>query len=261
MSYVVCIVAVAPLRKEASHRSEIVSELLLGEFATVLEETKDFIKLKCLYDDYEGWCQRPQLTRTNQVIDTTEFSLQAINEIEFNHQPCRISIATPVYNSLQLEKYIVNYKSINTWNAATAIFSEENIQKITFNFLNTPYLWGGKSVFGIDCSGFVQQVFKMFNIQLPRDAYQQAEIGESIGFLLETKCGDIAFFDSAEGRIIHVGILLNSETIIHSSSKVRIDKIDNAGIINSDTGERTHQLRLIKRYIKNPAVKAGFNDV
>jgi len=91
-------------------------------------------------------------------------------------------------------------------------------------------------------------VYRFFNIPLLRDAYLQATQGESVGFLQEVKCGDLAFFDNAEGRITHVGILLNESEIIHASGKVRIDKIDNAGIINTDTGLRTHQLRIIKRY-------------
>jgi cell wall-associated NlpC family hydrolase len=83
---------------------------------------------------------------------------------------------------------------------------------------------------------------------LPRDAYLQAAKGEAVGFLQETKCGDLAYFDNDEGRITHVGLLLTQDTIIHSSGKVRVDKIDNLGIVNSNTGERTHKLRIIKRY-------------
>jgi cell wall-associated NlpC family hydrolase len=118
---------------------------------------------------------------------------------------------------------------------------------ITLLYENVPYLWGGKSSFGIDCSGFVQQVFKLFGKHLLRDTYQQATQGESIGFLQEVQCGDLAFFDNAEGRIVHVGILLNSETIIHASGNVRVDTMDSYGIINRNTGMRTHQLRVIKR--------------
>jgi cell wall-associated NlpC family hydrolase len=104
-------------------------------------------------------------------------------------------------------------------------------------------------VFGIDCSGFVQQVFRFFNKNLPRDAWQQAVKGEMVGFLAEVQCGDLAFFDNEEGSITHVGLLFDEKTIIHSSGKVRIDPIDNMGIISRDTGERTHRLRIIKRYL------------
>jgi len=115
--------------------------------------------------------------------------------------------------------------------------------------MNTPYLWGGRSLYGIDCSGFTQQVFGYFNVQLQRDAYQQAEMGTDIGFLAESQCGDLAYFDNKEGKITHVGILLNENTIIHASGRVRIDYIDQAGILNRQTGERTHQLRIVKRLL------------
>jgi cell wall-associated NlpC family hydrolase len=141
--------------------------------------------------------------------------------------------------------------NINYRNAVTANTAKPNadaIKERAMPFLSTPYLWGGRSVFGIDCSGFTQMVFRFFNIPLLRDAYLQATQGDVVGFLQEARCGDLAFFDNAEGRITHVGILLNDQEIIHSSGNVRIDKIDNAGIINVETSVRTHKLRIIKRY-------------
>lgn len=251
MNYVACIVAVAPLRKESAHRSEMVSQLLLGEFAEVLETTKDFVRVKCLYDDYEGWCQKVQLIEVNKTGSTNLYLHKAIGIAKLNGRDCHISLGTPLYSTneiISFEKFTVQYPSRYTCDATKNEFCQENIQHIAEQFLNAPYLWGGKSVFGIDCSGFTQQVFKLFDIKLQRDAYQQAEMGDIIGFLQETKCGDLAFFDNEDGKITHVGILINSETIIHASGKVRIDKIDNAGIISSDTGERTHRLRIIKRY-------------
>jgi len=253
MNQVVCIVAVAPLRREASHGSEIVTELLFGEYAEILAAEKDFVQVKCLYDGYEGWCQRTQLMETATVLETAKFVGEAIQHIHFNQQICRISCATPVYTAKEEIKFgnlSVQYNSSNIIDATAMAFNAANIQSIAYLFLNTPYLWGGKSVFGIDCSGFTQQVYKLFNIQLQRDASQQVEAGDVVGFLQEAVCGDLAFFDNAEGRITHVGILLNSAEIIHASGRVRIDSIDNAGIISSDTGERTHNLRIIKRYKK-----------
>ena len=148
---------------------------------------------------------------------------------------------------VQFDKFSIVFNGA-IWDAANAAFSDDSIQTIANKFINTPYLWGGRSVFGIDCSGFVQQVYRFFNKSLPRDAYEQATVGEVVGFLQEVQCGDLAFFDNEEGRIIHVGILFNSDTIIHSAGKVRVDKIDTMGIVNTDTGERTHKLRIIKRY-------------
>src|SRR6201994_2197792 len=104
-------------------------------------------------------------------------------------------------------------------------------------------------MFGLDCSGFTQTVFKFLNIPILRDAYLQATQGEAVGFLEETKTGDLAFFDNEEGRITHVGILMNAHEIIHASGKVRIDKIDKMGIVRSNDGQRTHHLRVIKRVL------------
>lgn len=254
MKYVVCMVAVSPVRKEAAHKSEMISQLLFGEFGEVLEVAKDFTRVKCLYDGYEGWVQTSQLVEIDQTIvqETIYYTAAWANSVLINGQEMSISFASPVYAQSSKEKiffgkYEVNYGSCSAWKATTG-FTQEKLKGFASQYLNTSYLWGGRSVFGIDCSGFSQQVFKLFNYKLPRDAYQQAELGELIGFLEEAQCGDLAFFDNEEGRITHVGILLSKDEIIHASGKVRIDAIDHLGIVNSDTGQRTHKLRLIKRY-------------
>jgi cell wall-associated NlpC family hydrolase len=123
----------------------------------------------------------------------------------------------------------------------------DRIQQLTSNWINSPYMWGGRTLFGVDCSGFAQVNFKMMGIDLPRDAWQQAQFGNTVKKLKDAVGGDLAFFDDKE-EIVHVGILLNSEQIIHASGKVRIDTIDKKGIINTDTGKRSHSLQSIKRY-------------
>ena len=125
------------------------------------------------------------------------------------------------------------------------------ILKIANMYLNAPYLWGGKSLLGIDCSGLVQVVFSICGLQLPRDASQQVEKGDFVNFLGEAQQGDLAFFDNEAGSIIHVGILLDATQIIHASGWVKIESIDSNGIISSQTGEYTHKLRVIKRLINN----------
>lgn len=253
MSFIACVVPVAPLRAEGAHRSEMVSQLLFGEIAEVLEQTKLFTRLRCRYDGYEGWCQSSQLV----VIDDAQATgcLESLTPgwdslIECNGQPMHLSLGSSLGllqdGKAQLGPFGFSYAG-SPYDPSTAIVSVQALKARAYQFLNTPYLWGGRSVFGIDCSGFVQQVFRFFQQPLPRDAYQQAETGEVVGFLQEAVCGDLAYFDNDEGRITHVGMLLNNDTIIHSSGKVRVDKIDTQGIVNSDTGERTHKLRIIKR--------------
>jgi Cell wall-associated hydrolases (invasion-associated proteins) len=255
MAYAVCRVPVAPLRAEAAHESEMSSQLLLAEAGTVLEETKDFVRLQCLHDGYEGWCQRRQLAFTNTWHpDAGNLLLTAgwVNAITINGIPARVPMGVPVLstdNAHQLQHTLrIHYGNSAVWDAAKSIPTPEAMVERASLFLNTSYIWGGRSVFGIDCSGFVQMVYRFFNIPLLRDAWMQATHGEVVGFLQEARCGDLAFFDDAEGRITHVGILLNDHEIIHASGNVRIDRIDNAGIVNTDTGQRTHQLRIIKRY-------------
>lgn len=253
MSYSICMVAVCPVRAEASHKSEMVSQFLFGESGTILEETKDFIKVKSLHDGYEGWCQRSQLVISDKLLIDPNGKLfidDWVKSVTINGMPAPIPLGVPVpggIETLQVGPYTVQYPAGN-WNTAQAQLTPEQIKSKAFALLNTPYLWGGRSIFGIDCSGFTQLVFRFFNLSLLRDAYQQATQGEVIGFLQEARCGDLAFFDNEEGRITHVGILLNDQVIIHASGKVRVDKIDNAGIINIDTNQRTHKLRIIKRY-------------
>jgi gamma-D-glutamyl-L-lysine dipeptidyl-peptidase len=255
MAYAVCKVPVAPLRAEPAHRSEMISQLLLAEAGLILEEAKDFIKLQSIHDGYEGWCQRSQLvvvdTFTKEAASQT-FTAGWVDTIAINNAPAHVPMGIPVLSAVNAKELSavlhIDYRNAAIENASGAKPGADAIKERAIPFLNTPYLWGGRSVFGIDCSGFTQMVFRFFNIPLLRDAYLQATQGEVVGFLQEARCGDLAFFDNAEGRITHVGILLNDQEIIHSSGNVRIDKIDNAGIVNVETGMRTHQLRIIKRY-------------
>jgi cell wall-associated NlpC family hydrolase len=236
------------------HKSEMTSQLLFGEAVEVLEKGADhWIRVRCLYDDYEGWVTRSHLAETPEAVANKGWHLASdwSNEIIFHKQPMYIPFGSELRGlqngQAEWGKYSWSFKGSHI-DPTNIQRNEKTIIRFTQRFINTPYLWGGRSVFGIDCSGFSQIIYKCLNVPLLRDAYQQATQGEGVGFLQEVKCGDLAFFDNAEGRITHVGILMNDHEIIHSSGKVRIDKIDAQGILNTDTGERTHQLRLIKRY-------------
>lgn len=261
MAVVICIVAVAPLRAEAAHRSEMVSQLLFGELAEVIEgnpqlPTGSFVRLRMLLDGYEGWCQSAQLALLPDVLRINQnypIASAHSNTVFINETPMQVPFGAAIGLFHQQTNDIAGMQIKYTGQLHDPVnqsFDSSLLKQIALLFLNTPYLWGGRSIWGIDCSGFVQQVYRYFNQYLPRDAYQQAELGEDIGFLAEAQCGDLAYFDNAEGKITHVGIMLGPDAIIHASGKVRIDRIDQAGILNTDTGERTHQLRIVKRLIK-----------
>ena len=253
MAVLVCTVPVSPMRREAAHRSEMVSQLLFGECALILEEEGDFVKVCGAYDGYEGWCQRSQLRAISDEIppSTTLYSNDYCAEVMLQGQRMFLPFGSPIYGAEQNAKLFGEGSLDNKNFSQNAIqsaqgFTPERLQDASLRFLNTSYLWGGKSVFGIDCSGFSQQVFKLMGIPLLRDAYQQAEQGEAVTDLASSSTGDLLFFDNEAGRITHVGILLHPQEIIHASGRVRIDKIGADGIYNEE-GRKTHRLHSIRR--------------
>lgn len=222
-----CSVSIAPLRKEPSDRSEMVSQLLFGEEFNIIETQEKWVKIVSTIDSYEGWMDRKQAEAHAENLFAAEpIPHPVIIQNQFFPAGCYVSIVNGSNPSSDLGNVALSYQ-----------FS--------------PYLWGGKTHAGIDCSGFSQMVFRLVGKNIPRDAYQQAELGEVVSFVEEAKTGDLAFFDNAEGHIIHVGILLNTHDssfpkIIHASGWVRLDTLDNEGI-KKENGEQSHRLRIIKR--------------
>lgn len=254
MQHAICLLSVVPVRSEASHRSEMVSQLLFGEYVMMGEEKGDFVAVKCLYDGYEGWVQAAQLTPVEAMQETTIYVGFAQEEVSINGCSRMISIGSPVYQpgeTLQFGNNVVEYSQGNPclWRVSEhqPLFRSE-LEKVCYHYLYTPYLWGGRSVYGIDCSGFVQQVFKLFGINLLRDAYLQAGQGAAVSSLEEATLGDLLFFQNEKGRVMHVGILLTGNRIVHASGRVRIDKADEQGIFNNETGKRTHHFHSIRRF-------------
>ena len=232
----------------------MVSQLLFGDAFKIIETTPKWTKIQTAFDTYEGWVDNKQFQEiTENQYQTLENSENVLNGelIDFISYNMNQLMPIPLGSSL-------NFLDINEINKANFQFEgkkecgikpKDNLLKTAFLYLNAPYLWGGKTPFGIDCSGFTQMVYKLNGYKLLRDASQQAIQGEALSFIEESEPGDLAFFDNDEGNIIHVGIMMENNYIIHASGKVRIDRIDHLGIYNVDNGRHTHKLRVIKKVI------------
>jgi gamma-D-glutamyl-L-lysine dipeptidyl-peptidase len=250
MNTAICLLSVVPVRKEPSHRSEMVTQLLFGEFVQVHEESDQFSKITCEYDGYEGWVQSNQLEKTSKVSESNNYTTNYIEEVGLNNSVVRVPMAVPVYKELKVGDIEISYSSPleRFWDARKHQLNENEVFKMASLYLETPYLWGGRSNFGIDCSGFVQQVFKFFGVKLLRDASLQAGQGKSVNGLEDAGACDLAFFKNEAGKVTHVGIILSNNKIIHASGKVRVDTLTAEGIIHSGNGKQTHQLHSIRRF-------------
>ena len=254
MSFASIIVPAAAVRRKPRHQSEMTNQLLFGENVKILKERDElWVKVRSLHDGYEGWLTRHLIAQAEQsTLDTAGSYVTGglLNTIDIKDAKMQIPLGATLPALEQSTGVIAGTKYAFEGfriNRREQERSEALIRQLSFQWLNAPYLWGGRTIFGVDCSGFVQVNFKMMGIDLPRDAWQQAQQGRLVKKLKDAVCGDLAFFDDKE-EIVHVGILLGPDQIIHASGKVRIDSIDKKGIINGETGKRTHTLRIIKRY-------------
>jgi hypothetical protein len=243
----ICNLSIVPVRIEDSDKSEMINQLIYGDIIEILEEKEKWVKIKSVFDDYIGWIDIKQYFKIDDNIKLDlNNPIYSINLVEFiennNNELVTIPIGSDISN-ISLMKHKFDGKTISGKN------NRNSIVNTALLFLNSPYLWGGKTPFGIDCSGFTQMVYKINGYKLFRDAKDQANQGETLSFIEESEAGDLAFFNNDEGDIIHVGIILQNNHIIHASGKVRIDRIDHSGIYNNDLNKHTHSLRYIKKII------------
>lgn len=249
MDFGICNLSIVPLRAEASDVSEMVTQLLYGEPFKILETRKKWSHIRLAFDGYEGWIDNKQFLN----IPETDFLYFEKQKPKFSSD--LVDYVTAADNQLFsiCLGSLVSSANYLSHHFEGRFFSETRPKRFLIEtallYLNTPYLWGGKTPFGIDCSGFTQMVYKLNGYKLLRDASQQATQGEALSFIEESEPGDLAFFDNHEGIITHVGIIMKDNYIIHAHGKVRIDRLDHSGIFNYELRRHTHKLRVIKRIV------------
>ena len=259
MEYAACQVSISPLRAQPSDKSEMVSQLLFGETVEIQDSKDNWKYVVCAWDGYTGWVDGKQLKRltpqefeqyrTNQALNLSLVEgLMATDHFI----PVTLGAVLPQYDGLRCRLGEQSFQfSGPVVNPGQQRMDSAWIVKIARRYLHAPYLWGGRSPFGIDCSGLTQMVYKTVGIRLQRDAHQQVSQGVAIDFMEECQSGDLAFFDNGKGHITHVGIILPECHIIHASGQVRIDKLDHFGIFNRELNRYSHQLRIVKRLLPN----------
>ena len=237
------------MRSNNFHESELVSQLLYGDCFKILSSKNEWLQIKTLNDSYVGWINDKQINEISKInaekitFDDKIFSTRLIDYIETDENKLSSIV---LGSNIGACKYLGHkYDGPKTKKTKT----KPNLTKVASMYLNSPYLWGGKTPFGIDCSGLTQMIYRINGYKIPRDASQQSEFGETLSFIEESEPGDLAFFDDKEGKIIHVGMLLENNYILHAHGNVRIDRIDQTGIFNQKKQKHSHKLRIIKKII------------
>jgi len=260
MNYGISSLSIIPVRKEPSEKCEMVTQILFGEHFEIMEEMVGWSRVVHAYDGYEGWIDSKMITpvnaRTLKKLETRPYAVSGdvISLIPANDERNLMLVAgstLPVWRPYKKE-FTVNK---DTYKSGGEVFygklkdPRSIVIRQALKYFNAPYLWGGRSPFGIDCSGFIQVIYKMVGIKIPRDSTDQVKLGLALSFVDEAEPGDLAFFDDEEGNIVHVGIIWKRNKIIHASGKVRVDNVDQFGIFNVDLKRYTHKMRVMKKII------------
>lgn len=262
MSFGIADLSIIPMRSEKSERSEMVSQVLFGELYEVLEVAEKWVYIRLVHDAYEGWIDRKMYVpvsdeyannyRKEEPVLTTEVFNIIIKDGDYGNKLIVSGSVFPFFdvNTKKMQIGEDTYTLVSKMKDVGIDSLRDLIIGYALMYYNTPYLWGGRSPYGIDCSGLSQLVYRMAGINLPRDASQQVLCGQDFSFVEEALPGDLAFFGDEAGIITHVGIIWEQNRIIHASGRVRVDKIDHQGIFNEDLKRYTHNLKVIKRIIE-----------
>lgn len=250
MQYGICHLSIIPVRVSADHTGEMTTQLLYGDHFKVLEHRKDWSRIRIAHDQYEGWVNNGQFTLVSESaydkIDQAKQVKIATDLVAFSSTGNDMLIPIVLGSSLQ---HLSLLDHTFEGNYVSGPQEKNKLIDTALLYLNAPYLWGGKTPFGIDCSGLAQMVYRINGHALARNAAEQASQGEALSFIEESEAGDLVFFDNNEGIIDHVGLVMKNNYVIHAHGKVRIDRLDHTGIFNTETGRYTHKLRVIKKII------------
>lgn len=257
MAFVVCPLSIAPVRKDPNDRAEMVTQWLFGETAEVLERQDKWSRLKFHHDGYEGWVDNKQMVTSPAALPASaKRSIEAAAIVDLGETKLVLPMGAVVDFPDREDGIIHLHGMVKHTGKSTVDLNGSVTLRTTLMarpFIGAPYLWGGRTPWGVDCSGFTQMVYMLAGVQLPRDAFQQAEVGTTVELLDLSQPGDLAFFDNDEGRITHVGFILpgpdGARYIVHASGQVRLDKLDQQGIFHMTEKRYTHKLRTIKRVV------------